>query len=140
MSFSFLLLKDESIPLYYRTYPEVKITDELFLPKPQKTMKNIPDYPKTYDETIERNVRIIYDKLQKHLESFSLKELLSSFPKKINTQHPIFYSYYYDRLSFIERFHLCFANMIGFTFNKEIDILLDKCMIYTKNGSLFCHK
>lgn len=131
-----LLLKDESIPLYYRTYPEVKITDELYLPKPNKVVSRLSDYPKTFDESVESNVRIIYEKIEKYLESFPLKEILQSFPNKINPNHQLCYSYQYDRLSFIDRFHLCFAYLMDFKKNKEIDILLEECMIYTKNGSL----
>ena len=46
-----LLLKDESIPLYYRTYPEVKIVDNLFLPKLTKVKKVLPHYPQAFDDS-----------------------------------------------------------------------------------------
>ena len=132
-----LLLKDESIPLYYRTYPEVKITDELYLPKPNRVISRLPNYPKIFDGIVEGNVRMIYEKIEVYLDAFPLKEILQSFPHKIDHNHSLCYSYHYDRLSFIDRFHLCFAYLMDFKVKKEIDFLLEECMIYTKDGSLW---
>jgi len=131
-----LLLKDESIPLYYRTFPEVKITDELYLPKLTKIKKVLPDFPKIFDDSVHHNIHTIYQKIEKLLHSFELKEILSFFPD-INNDHLICYSYQYDRLSFIERFNLCYGFLMDISFKKELDLIIDECIIYIKSGKMY---
>lgn len=132
-----LLLKDESIPLYYRTYPEVKIVDNLFLPKFTKVKKLLPDYPRAFDDSVHKNIEDIYKKIDNSVKSFELKEFLSYLPKNIHDEHIICYSYHYDRLNFIERFHLCFGYLMNVSYKKEIDLSINECIIYTKDRKMF---
>ena len=133
-----LLINDESIPLYYRTYPEVKITDEFFLPKSvQKKDTYSSSLPKSVDETTETTTRGIYQMIAKHLEEFHLKEFLQSLPDHLDERHPICYAYEYDRLTFEERYHLMITYLSDIHIHKEIDLLLEEQVIYSKDGELY---
>lgn len=129
------LLNDETIPLYYRTYPEVKTMHEMYLPKKKKDVQ-IYKVEKQYEPTI---IVDVVEQMTRRIDNTEYKGFLVAMDKSFESllEHPVCLSFEYDRLSFEDRYKLVIGYLLDIIPNKVLQSILEEQVIYYKDRKLF---